>query len=156
MDCRELYDSFMDYHKNNKENEAVGIAVEWLGKEDTNPFKSDTLEHGLFFKAKRALQKWNKGGIDYRVSRVRMERFIKELAQLEAANPYSADDAPKAVEAEPAAEEKADEKVIDSVLEGTPITNKEIDEALKKLEEPTVVLGVVPEQKPKFFKRRKE
>lgn len=150
MTNKELYDSFISYAQNREFEKAVGVGASWLYQEKQNPFQTNTKEHELFFKAKKAMEKWQLGGIDSRVSRVRMEKHLVELGTLNALNPYNPVEAGfRVLGVVPEKKEEAKAATNVPVEDAEPITGNQKNEL-------THVLGVIPEEKPKFFKRRKE
>ena len=138
MNCKELYDSFMEYSRTGNYESAEGVAISWLNQEANNPFQIGTHEHELFAKASRAFKKWQAKGIDSRISRIRMAQYVKELGSLNALNPYNPVD--------------SGFRVLGVESEKEPVKEHVVVETAEKEH----VLGVVPDNKQKLFNNRRK
>ena len=106
----ELYEQMMEAY-NAKNMQAFEIAARMLVDNDfPNPFPDDTIEHNLFFKAKRYRMKWRAGGIDMRSSRRNMMAMMRQIAERQPPNPYTKEE-PKKVKEEPKIEQPIKEEI---------------------------------------------
>lgn len=135
---------------NSDEGTFNAAAKNWIENADEANFQDEKAME-LFAKAKSYCTIWRKGEINSRISKKRMIACIREIAAMNLPNPYD----PNEVVPEPVLFVQEEPKAVE-VEEEIPFTEKPIvvEEPVAK-EELTHVLGVVPEEK-KLFSRRKK
>lgn len=159
---KELYDLMMEGYKSGNENLFEARARNWVVGADYACF-DDEEANRLFEEARGHCALWRANIISSRNERVRMIRCIRQIAEKDLPNPYPEEvkeevkeDVKEEVDIE---EDPIEEKVIEAfadVGEAIVVPAKEIETAVKKTEEPTHVMGVVPEQKHFFGKRNRK
>lgn len=163
MSNYELYDRVIAALKED-EGSFNAAARNWIEGVDEAPFDNEEAKE-LFSRAKYYCAAWRSKGINSRISKLRMIECVRKIAEMELGNPYVKSgfrmlgvvpdetklvDEPEAIQGTTLPKE-----AVDAVAE-TPFVNainaEELEKAVKKTEH---VLGVIPEEKPGLFKRKK-
>ena len=137
-------------------------ARNWVEGAENAPFEDDDAKE-LFSTAKIACAAWRNKAINGRVSKIHMIECIRKIAEKNLPNPYPVEIREYGVDPEKVKledEPEAIQGVTIQVEEGKQIAlETEAKTAEKVIEEvksePVHVLGVVPEEKPGLFKRKK-
>jgi hypothetical protein len=165
MSCAELYDRVLAaLHED--EGSFNAAARNWIEGAEDAPFE-DAEARELFANAKHYCTIWRSGAINARISKRRMIDCVRKIAEKDLWNPYKDIEAGfRMLGVVPGETKLVDEpeaiqgttlpkEAVDAFAE-TPLVNavnaEEIEKAVKKTEH---VLGVVPEEKPGLFKRKK-
>lgn len=165
MSCAELYDRVLAaLHED--ESSFNAAARNWIEGAEDAPFEDEEAKE-LFANAKHFCAVWRSGAINARISKRRMIECARKIAEKNLENPYKdietgfralgvnpgevkLEDEPEAIQGTTLPKE-----AVDAFAEA-PLVNavsaEEIEKAVKKTE---YVLGVVPEEKPGLFKRKK-
>lgn len=163
MSNYELYDRVIAALKEDEGN-FNAAARNWIEGVEDAPFDNEEAKE-LFSRAKYYCAAWRSKGINSRISKLRMIECVRKIAEMELGNPYVKSgfrmlgvvpdetklvDEPEAIQGTTLPKE-----AVDAVAE-TPLVNvinaEELEKAVKKTEH---VLGVIPEEKPGLFKRKK-
>ena len=151
---KELYDKVIEAYKSGDENLLTAAARNWIEAGEENPFKPDTEESNLYFNACRAYRIWKSGGISSRVSKLRMVKFVKQIAELDLPNPY---EIPKTKQPKKVKQVVTEEPVhmfgvIPEEKKETPEMKESVEEEIKEEE----TLSKEPNDKRGFFSKRKK
>lgn len=165
MSCAELYNRVLAaLHED--ESSFNAAARNWIEGVEDAPFEDEEAKE-LFANAKHCCAVWRSGAINARISKRRMIECVRKIAEKNLGNPYKDIEAGfRALGVNPVEVKLEDEpeaiqgttlpkEAVDAFAEA-PLVNavnaEEIEKAVKKTEH---VLGVVPEEKPGLFKRKK-
>ena len=121
-------------------NDAGGVeqcARCWVQIAPENPFKYDTPEYEEFFQMKKCYSIWAKGDVSRKINRRRMVQHAMTLCAMNPRQPYTYDKKAEQEElrlAELAKKEEEERKL------------KEAEAKKVVIQEPQVVLGVIPDE----------
>lgn len=158
----ELYERVLEALKED-EGSFNAAARNWTEGTETAPFEDEeALE--LFAQAKRYCALWRSKAINGKVSKRRMIDCIRKIAEKKLSNPYQRKKEPAyrmmgvvpgEVKLEDEPEAIQGSTFVDKMAE-LPLTNATSSEEIKKaIEKTNHVLGVIPEEKPGLFRRKK-
>lgn len=165
MSNYELYDKVITALKAD-EGSFNAAARNWIEGVDEAPFDNEEAKE-LFSRAKYYCAAWRSKGINSRISKLRMIECVRKIAEMELGNPYVKSGfrmlgvEPEKVKLQDEEQAIQGETIKEPVQEpiNAPVqeTIKDIKERVKetKEEEKTRILGVVPEEKPHLFSRKK-
>lgn len=149
MSHAELYDQVLK-ELHGDEGTFAAMARNWIEGTEDAPFENaEALE--LYGKAKYYCRIWRSGAINSRKAKRQMVACVRQLAEMGLENPYPAEE----YRMLGVAPEEA--KIVDEpeAIHGVTLPAEKVEK--KHPEKKEVVLGIVPEEKPKsFFKRHKE
>lgn len=143
MSNYELYEKVLEA-LNGDEGTFNAAARNWIEGADNVEF-NNVVANDLFWTAKRYCAIWRSNAISSRISKIRMIECVRQLAEMGLPNPYQKEESKEIPE--PADNTKEEVKPAEIIKE-------EPKEEIKK-EEPKHILGVIPEEKPKLFNKRK-
>ena len=135
MSSYELYERVISAFKENEDTFSAA-ARNWIEGSESADFGNEEA-NDLFYTAKIACATWRSKAINGRISKRRMIECVRKIAEMNLPNPYPATKEfgvnPEAV------------KIVDD------------PEAIKgsEVKEPVHIMGVIPEEKPKLFNKRK-
>lgn len=158
----ELYERVLEALKED-EGSFNAAARNWTEGTETAPFENEeALE--LFAQAKRYCALWRSKAINGKVSKRRMIDCVRKIAEKNLPNPYQRKKEPPyrmmgivpgEVKLEDEPEAIQGSTFVDKLAE-LPLTNAVNSGEIKKaIEKANHVLGVIPEEKPGLFKRKK-
>lgn len=157
MSNAELYDEVLKtLHDVNGGFNAA--ARNWIEGTDDAPFEDEEAKE-LYAKAKYYCRVWRSNAINSRISKTRMIECVRQIAEKGLHNPYKEIDAGFRMLGVTPDEVKLEDEP--EAIQGTtlpaedkPSVVAEAKEVVKN-DEPEHILGVVPEEKPGLFKRKK-
>ena len=151
MSYAELYNRVLE-ELHGDEGTFAAVARNWIEGTEDAPFESAAARE-LYGKAKYYCKIWRSGAINGRKAKRQMVGCVRELAELGLPNPYPEDKPEfRMLGVDPEAVNVIDEP---EAIHGITLPAEKVEK--KHSEKKEVVLGVVPEEKPKsFFKRHKE
>ena len=91
----ETFDKMMQAYNAGNEREFTAYARALFESEIQNPFLEKTVEHSLFFTAKKFYKRWMAQGIDSRSAKRNMTSTMMQLAERRPDNPYPVEEPKK-------------------------------------------------------------
>lgn len=164
MSCAELYNRVLAaFHED--ESSFNAAARNWIEGVEDAPFEDEEAKE-LFANAKHFCAVWRSGAINARISKRRMIDCVRKIAEKNLQNPYKDIEVgfralgvnPEEVklEDEPQAIQGVTIKVESKEPVASEVAEKTAEKEIKEVKtEPVHVLGVIPEEKPGLFKRKK-
>ena len=147
----ELYNKVIEAYKSGDENAMTAAARNWMEVDGENPFPADSEASNKYFNAARAYRIWKSGAINSRVSKQRMTRLVREIAELNLPNPY---EKPKTKTTKKVKQEHILGVLPEEVKPIEELKQEEYKEEIIK--EPAEVIKEPEENKKGFFSKRKK